>query len=264
MLAKIRNLVARPAKQRTPTLPPGQRVYAVGDIHGRLDLFESLIAAIERDDASRAEAVSDVILLGDLIDRGPASAGVIARARQWSQERRVEFIQGNHEEMLLVAARKLDAFRSFLKYGGRETLFSYGVDPDFAMEASTEDLQLAMLDAIPQDDFDFVDGFEKMLRIGDYLFVHAGVRPDTPLDHQLGHDCRWIREPFLTHDGDFGAVVVHGHTITEQPEIRANRIGIDTGAYVHGTLTAIGLEGENRWFIQARDDGNGISIQVAV
>ncbi|WP_395390771.1 metallophosphoesterase [Novosphingobium sp. BL-8A] len=263
MLAKLRNLVARPARQRTPKLPPGQRVYAVGDIHGRLDLFEGLIAAIERDDASRGDAISDVILLGDLIDRGPASAGVIARARQWSQERRVEFIQGNHEEMLLVAARKLDAFRSFLKYGGRETLFSYGVDPEFAMEASTEELQLAMLEAIPQDDFDFVDGFEKMLRIGDYLFVHAGVRPDTPLEHQLGHDCRWIREPFLTHDGDFGAVVVHGHTITEQPEIRANRIGIDTGAYVHGTLTAIGLEGENRWFIQARDDGDGISIQVA-
>ncbi|TCM19478.1 serine/threonine protein phosphatase 1 [Novosphingobium sp. PhB165] len=263
MFAKIRNLVARPAKQRTPKLPPGQRVYAVGDIHGRLDLFEGLIAAIERDDAARGEAVSDVILLGDLIDRGPASAGVIDRARRWSRERRVEFIQGNHEEMLLVAARKLEAFRSFLKFGGRETIISYGVDPDFVMEAGMEELQLAMLDAIPQDDFDFLDSFEKMVRIGDYLFVHAGVRPDTPLDHQLGHDCRWIREPFLTHDGDFGAVVVHGHTITEAPEIRANRIGIDTGAYIHGTLTAIGLEGENRWFIQARDEGGGISIQIA-
>lgn len=263
MLAKLRKLVARPTRQWTPKLPPGQRVYAVGDIHGRLDLFEGLIAAIERDDAARGDAVSDVVLLGDLIDRGPASAGVIDRARRWSRERRVEFIQGNHEEMLLVAARKLDAFRSFLKYGGRETIISYGVDADYAMTAAPEDLQLAMLDAIPQDDLDFVDGFEKMLRIGDYLFVHAGVRPDTPLDHQLGHDCRWIREPFLTHDGDFGAMVVHGHTITQQPEIRANRIGIDTGAYVNGTLTAIGLEGENRWFIQACETDDGIAIQVA-
>lgn len=263
MLAKLKNLVARPAKQRTPKLPPGQRVYAVGDIHGRLDLFEGLIAAIERDNAGRSEAISDVILLGDLIDRGPSSAGVIDRARRWSQERRVGIIKGNHEEMMLVSARKLDALRSFLRYGGRETIISYGVDPDFVMEASLEDLQQAMLDAIPQQDFDFVDSFEKMVRIGDYLFVHAGVRPDTPLDRQLGHDCRWIREPFLTHDGDFGAVVVHGHTITEQPEIRANRIGIDTGAYVNGTLTAIGLEGESRWFIQAREDGNDISIQIA-
>lgn len=265
MLAKIRNLVARPAKkQRTPKLPPGQRVYAVGDIHGRLDLFESLINAIEHDDAGRTHANSEVILLGDLIDRGPDSAGVIDRARAWSRERRVEFIKGNHEEMMVVAASKLDAFCSFLKFGGRETLVSYGIDPEFVKQADAEQLQQAMLEAIPQDHFDFVDSFEKMVRVGDYVFVHAGIRPDTPLDHQSGRDCRWIREPFLTHPGDFGAMVVHGHTITEEPEVRLNRIGIDTGAYVHGTLTAIGLEGEQRWFIQARDEGQGaINIQIA-
>lgn len=265
MLAKIRNLVARPAKkQRTPKLPPGQRVYAVGDIHGRLDLFESLIEAIERDDAGRARANGDVVLLGDLIDRGPDSAGVLDRARSWAQERRVEFIKGNHEEMMVAAASKLDTFRSFLKFGGRETLMSYGIDPQFILEADAEQLQQAMLEAVPQGDFDFLDGFEKMIRMGDYLFVHAGIRPDTPLDHQSGQDCRWIRDPFLSHPGDFGAMVVHGHTITEEPDVRLNRIGIDTGAYVHGTLTAIGLEGEQRWFIQARDEGQGaINIEIA-
>ncbi|MPS69974.1 metallophosphoesterase [Novosphingobium aerophilum] len=263
MLAKIRNLLSRPAEVRLPHIPPGQRAYAVGDIHGRLDLFEQLIDAIERDNAGRDSSQSIVVLLGDLIDRGPASAGVIARARQWASKRRVEFIQGNHEEMLLVAARKLDAFRSFLKFGGRETILSYGLDPAFVMEAELEDLQRAMIEVIPQDDFDFIDSFQKMVRLGDYLFVHAGIRPDTPLEHQLGHDCRWIREPFLSHNGEFGAFIVHGHTITEEPEMRANRVGIDTGAYVHGRLTAIGLQGSERWFIQACENESGISVQVA-
>ncbi len=263
MLNKIRSMLARPTKLRPPTLPPGQRVYAVGDIHGRLDLFESLIEAIERDDAARGEAHCDVVLLGDLIDRGPASAGVVDRARRWTKERSVEIIQGNHEEMMLLGARKLEAFRSFLRYGGRETIISYGIDPQLAMDSEPEELQRMMLEAIPQDDFDFLEGFRKMVRHGDYLFVHAGIRPETPLDRQLGHDCRWIRDPFLSHDGDFGAFVVHGHTITDEPEVRPNRIGIDTGAFIHGALTAIGLEEDRRWFIQAREDGEGISISIA-
>jgi serine/threonine protein phosphatase 1 len=263
MLAKIRNLLGRAPSARLPELPAGQRVYAIGDIHGRLDLFERLIEAIERDNSQRHSTRSLVILLGDLIDRGPDSAGVLAAARELARRRDVEFIQGNHEEMLLVSRDKLDAFRSFLKFGGRETILSYGLDPDFVRDAELEDLHGAAMDAIPQQDFDFIDGFRKMIRLGDYVFVHAGVRPNTPLENQLGHDCRWIREPFLSHNGEFGGFVVHGHTITEEPAVRTNRIGIDTGAYMHGHLTAIGLEGSERWFIQACEDENGISIKVA-
>lgn len=253
MLSKIRTLLGRRDIRRTPSIPSGQRVYAVGDIHGRGDLFEELIHTIERDDAARGPARTTVVLLGDLIDRGPDSAAVVARARAWAGERAVEFIQGNHEEMLLVSREDIEAFRGFLRFGGMETIVSYGIDLETALSSKIETLQRLMNEAIPQEDFDFLDGFKKMVRVGDYLFVHAGVRPDTPLDHQLGRDCRWIREPFLSHRGDFGAFVVHGHTITPAPDVCANRIGIDTGAFLHGTLTAIGLEGEDRWFLQASD-----------
>ena len=238
-------------------LTSGERVYAIGDIHGRIDLFDSLIEAIERDDASRRAARTTVILLGDLIDRGPDSAAVVARAKEWSKRRRLEFIKGNHEEMLISSMSDLDVLRGFLKYGGRETILSYGIDPIALRDADFDELQQMMADAIPQDDIDFLDGFQKFIQIGDYLFVHAGIRPNTPLQHQLGKDCRWIREPFLSHDGDLGAFVIHGHTITEEPQIRSNRIGIDTGAFLHGTLTAIGVEGTDRWLLQARQDEAG-------
>lgn len=253
MLSKILKLLGRGKASRAPSIPSDERVYAVGDIHGRADLFEDLIALIEQDDAARGKALTTVVLLGDLIDRGPDSARVVDRARRWGQERHVEFIQGNHEEMLLVSREDTDALRSFLKFGGLETIESYGVSSQVAQESEIEDLQRLMNAAIPQEDVDFLDGFKKMVRIGDYAFVHAGVRPDTPLEHQLGRDCRWIREPFLSHRGDFGAFVVHGHTITPEPDVCENRIGIDTGAFVHGTLTAIGLQGTERWFLQAND-----------
>lgn len=253
MLSKIRTLLGRRDVRQTPAIPSGERVYAVGDIHGRADLFEDLIRTIERDDAAREPARTTVVLLGDLIDRGPDSAAVVARARRWAGERAVEFIQGNHEEMLLVSREDIEALRGFIRFGGMETILSYGIDPETAMSSRIEDLQRLMVEAIPPEDFAFLDSFKKLVRIGDYLFVHAGVRPDTPLDHQLGGDCRWIREPFLSHRGDYGAFVVHGHTITPEPDVRTNRIGIDTGAFLHGTLTAIGLQGEERWFLQASD-----------
>lgn len=254
MLAKFRNLLARSSATKPRSVPDGERVYAIGDIHGRIDLFENLIRLIEDDDAARGPARTTVVLLGDLIDRGPDSAAVVARARDWGQAREIEYIQGNHEEMLLSSRRKIDALRGFLQFGGRETIQSYGVDAETIFTADFEELQALMNAAIPQDDVDFLQSFKKMVKIGDYLFVHAGIHPDTPIEDQLGRDCRWIREPFLSYKGDFGVCVVHGHTITEQPEVRHNRIGIDTGSFVYGTLTAIGLEGTDRWFLQARDD----------
>lgn len=262
MLATIRNLLGRSTTANPPAIPAGQRVYAVGDIHGRLDLFDSLIELIEADDAGLTEARTTVILLGDLIDRGHDSAGVVARAREWASRRQVEFLMGNHEEMLLVSRKDAEALGGFLKYGGIETIQSYGVPLDTILNASPSELQRIMQSAIPQQDVAFLEAFKPMIEIGDYLFVHAGIRPEIALERQSAQDCRWIREPFLSHKGDFGAFVIHGHTITIEPDICSNRIGIDTGAYMHGTLTAIGLQGTERWFLQA-PEAAGLSTTAA-
>lgn len=256
MLGILKDLFARPKQKMQPCAPAGERIYAIGDIHGRLDLFERLVAQIERDDHTRGHARTTLVLLGDLIDRGPESAGVIALARKLTQNRAVEILQGNHEEMLLSSQTDVNAMLSFLRFGGLETIASYGASVESLADMSSEEVQTLMNSIIPAADFEFVAGFKKLVRIGDYVFVHAGLRPETPIDMQLGRDCRWIREPFLSHDGDFGAFVIHGHTITPEPDRRQNRIGIDTGAYMHGTLTAIGLQGTDQWFVQVQEDAS--------
>lgn len=267
MKSLLRKLSGKPARQTRPapaaSTPPGTRVYAVGDIHGRLDLFEELIRSIEADDARRKAARTTVVLLGDLIDRGPDSAGVVARARDWAQQRTIKLIMGNHEEMFLDSFSKQGILRNFMRFGGQVTMLSYGVPQRVLAESDSETLQRLMAEAVPQEDRDFLAGFEKMVRIGDYIFVHAGLRPDMPLERQTGQDCRWIREPFLSHGGDFGGVVVHGHTVTEAPELMHNRIGIDTGAFMSGKLTAIGLEGTERWLMQACEQGDGAITSFA-
>lgn len=253
MLNSLRNLFrAQPERPAPAAVPEGERVYAIGDIHGRLDLFLELVRAIEADDAGRAPANTTFILLGDLIDRGPDSAGVVSAARDWSQRRNVRIIGGNHEEMLLQALEKEEVLRSFLRHGGRETVLSYPVTPDDYAAAGWDELRALMAAAIPEDHLTFIRGFEQTIQIGDYLFVHAGIMPEVPLEAQRPGDFRWIREPFLSHGGDHGFVVVHGHTITEDIVLRDNRIGIDTGAFFSGRLTALGLEGTDRWLLETR------------
>lgn len=260
MFNRLRNLFGPDTRGPAPAVPDGRRVYAVGDVHGRLDLFEAMIAAIEADDAARGpSATSEVILLGDLIDRGPDSAGVVAAARDWKGRRNVRILLGNHEEMLLKAFDSEQVLRNFLRWGGRETVLSYVADPGEYHRADLAGTRALMNASIPQEDLTFISSFEDSIAIGDYLFVHAGVDPNVPLDEQEVSDLRWIREPFLSHAGDFGAVVVHGHTITDDPHVRSNRIGIDTGAFNSGRLTALGLEGSTRWLIQAQDSDGTIT-----
>lgn len=260
MLPLFRQLFRTRTKRPAPSLPEGQRVYAIGDIHGRLDLFTALIDAIEADDAQSAPAETTVILLGDLIDRGPDSAGVIAAARAWQARRAVRCIAGNHEEMFLAAFDKADVLRHLLRFGGRETLLSYPITPDEYTAATIEETQALMRRAIPEDDIAFLRAMEDTIAIGDYLFVHAGVQPGTALDAQKTHDLRWIREPFLSARDDHGAVVVHGHTIAQEPALLPNRIGIDTGGYLHGVLTALRLEGTAQGLIQARDVDGAVAV----
>jgi serine/threonine protein phosphatase 1 len=260
MLSKFRNLFGATESAPPPAVPAGSRAYALGDIHGRADLFAALIEAIDADNAERGPAETTVVLLGDLVDRGPDSAGVIALARDWHSRRPVRALMGNHEEMFLDAFDSEEVLRHFLRYGGRETVLSYPIDPATYTAASLAETQALMRRAVPAEDIAYLRAMEDMVTIGDYLFVHAGIRPGVALDQQRTSDLRWIREPFTTATESFGPVVIYGHTIYATPEIGFNRIGIDTGAYQSGRLTAIGLEGTNRWLIEARETGGTIHV----
>lgn len=259
MFQALRQIFARGNDVPTAAVPAGERVYAVGDIHGRLDLFAALVEAIESDDAAAGPAATTVILLGDLVDRGPDSAGVIDLARGWQRRRAVRILAGNHEEMFLRSFGDIETFRHFLRHGGRETVLSYGVDRAHFLTATLEEAQDMMRAAVPQDEIDYLTAFEDMVAIGDYLFVHAGIDPRVPIDQQKRRDLRWIREPFLSHAEPHGPVVVHGHTISEAAEDCGNRIGIDTGAFMTGRLTALVLEGTGRRYIEAVEAGGRVT-----
>ena len=243
-------------RSTTPSfaLPPGERVYAIGDVHGCLSLVDTLLAAIDVDRAARVPANTTLIFLGDLIDRGPESAAVLERLRQFDQpDVRLRILKGNHEEIFLKALAGDDkSLRLFCRIGGRETIESYGMSEEEYNRLDYAELLAAMQRLVPAAHREFVEGFEDMIAIGDYLFVHAGVRPEVALADQRPADLRWIRDPFLDHPRPLEKMIVHGHTVTDAPEMRAHRIGIDTGAYQSGVLTAIGLEEGERWLLDTR------------
>lgn len=250
----------KPALPRA-AVPPGERFYVIGDVHGRRDLFEALVEAVDADDRVAGAAQTTVVLLGDLVDRGPDSAGVVDLAMQWRSRRRVELLAGNHEEMFLDAFEDEGVLRHFLRHGGRRTVLSYGVPPEQYEKASLAELQAIMARAVPHAHRGFLAAARDHLIAGDYLFVHAGITPGVPLEEQKPHHLRWIREPFLDHDAPHEFFVVHGHTITEDIDTRSNRLGIDTGAYRTGRLTALVLEGESRRLLQAVETDEGIVIE---
>ena len=261
MLNAIRNLFRPRPRAPLPAVPPGTRYYVIGDIHGRMDLYAAMIGAIEEDDASRPEADSHVILLGDLVDRGPDSAGVISRTRSWQSERSVRVLAGNHEEMFLNAFKKPEVLRHFLKHGGRETVMSYGLSRKQFNAMNLDELFALMPQLIPQADVEYMRDFEEMIIAGDYLFVHAGIDPAVPLDQQKRADMLWIRDRFLDHEGALEKVVVHGHTIFDKVMDCGNRIGIDTGAFRSGVLTALVLEDDQKRVLQAsQTDGGPIEV----
>lgn len=231
--------------------PPHRRAYAIGDVHGRLDLLRQLIADIEADNASRPPARTYLVFLGDLVDRGPASKGVL----DYLIEKRFDFatpifLKGNHEEFFQrVLEGDETGVLDWLTYGGFECAESYGVSRGSTLNSTAAAIVKRLQEAVPDAHRDFLDRMADTFRFGDYLFVHAGIRPGVAIDQQSPEDLRWIREEFLDHGSSFGKTVVHGHTVTEKVEVKANRIGIDTGAYQSGRLTALGLEGEEQWFL---------------
>lgn len=249
MLAKF--LKSRRSPVARPAIPAGRRVYAIGDVHGCADELDRLLAMIDADDAGRGATRTTLIFIGDLVDRGPASAQVVERCRLLTNGRDVRFLAGNHEEIL---ARALDgdakALRLFCRIGGRETALSYGISASEYEGLDYEQLAAALDRQVPEAHRSFLDRLENMIEVGDYVFVHAGVHPGVPLDEQSPTDLRWIRSPFLEHGRPLAKMVVHGHTIADDLDVQPHRIGIDTGAYDTGRLTAIGLEGDEMWSLQ--------------
>jgi serine/threonine protein phosphatase 1 len=244
-------LPSRPLE--TARLPEGERVYAIGDIHGRSDLLHALLLQIEADNEQRGPAHTQIIFLGDLVDRGPDSSGVIETAMALrAAGRKVRFLLGNHEEVFLKACRTRDpkTLRFFLRIGGDATLQSYPITRAEYVTLDIDALAERLTTLVPEAHLAFLESFEDRIVIGDYAFVHAGIRPGVPISDQKRSDLRWIREEFTEHRGDLEKVVVFGHTIYEEVEERGSRIGIDTGAYASGKLTALGLEGGERWYLQ--------------
>jgi len=243
-----------PRREQGPAGARGYRGYAVGDIHGRVDLLEHLLAKIHADLQRRPARKTLLVFVGDLIDRGPSSAQVIERLRCYRRDAvQPVFLLGNHEEVLLrVIAGDSTVVQSWLQFGGLECLQSYGVKLAQIRRRSAEEVVEIDRAAVPREHVEFLESFGDSCRFGDYLFVHAGIRPGIEVDQQSQSDLRWIRDPFLYDETDHGFVVVHGHTITDEVEERSNRIGIDTGAYRSGVLTALAIEGTERWLVDTR------------
>ena len=240
-------------------IPPGQRVYAVGDVHGRFDLLQRLLRQIEADDRARGPADTHVIMLGDLIDRGPQSREIVDLfVRHMPAFARFHFVMGNHEEMLLklIDDPDLDTMLHYLRYGGRELFESYGA-PRTVLDAPDQFTPDTLPSYVPGPHRAFLAAMHDGIQFGDYFFTHAGIRPGVPIAAQERQDLRWIRAPFLESSEHHGVVVVHGHTVVDAAELLPNRIGIDTGAYMTGLLTALGLEGTEQWLLQTRG-GSGI------
>jgi len=235
----------------------GRRVYAVGDVHGHTDALAPLLRLLKEDVAASPPAQQPLLVfLGDYVDRGPDSRGAIDMilALEANGPFEVVCLKGNHEDALLRMLADADFAGNWIENWGRTTLQSYGVrGAAFGRELDeTPRIQAELLDALPPSHRAFLARCVMSLTVGDYLFVHAGVRPGVPLVEQSDRDLMWVRYDFLESEENFGKVVVHGHTPAERPQIRANRIGIDTGVYMTGVLTAVRLDGTDQRIIQAR------------
>jgi serine/threonine protein phosphatase 1 len=240
---------ARKEKLR-PRVPEGVRIYAIGDIHGRADLLERMLNRIDADLASNPVRLGIQVFLGDYIDRGPASREVLDRLVARNGSCRSVFLKGNHESYLTGFLTNPPILEDWQRYGGLETLMSYGITPSINANAATQAQLAAALDqALPESHRRFIGKLKSSFTCGDYFFAHAGVRPGVPLAKQREEDLLWIRQDFLLYEEDFSKIVVHGHTPVPQPDVRPNRINIDTGAFATGQLTCLILEDDKVDFI---------------
>ncbi len=250
-------VAGRPLDRTPARVPDDTVVYAIGDVHGRSDLLDALHAAIVADAAKRTAARRVLVWLGDYVDRGPDSCGVIERLLAPPAGFETIALLGNHERFLLDFLEDASIGPHWMMNGGAETLASYDIavmDGCYFRADRWQALSRALRDALPPAHRRLFDRLRPSHREGDYLFVHAGIRPGTPLDEQAIDDLLWIRGEFLFSEADHGAIVVHGHTISDEPQIRPNRIGIDTGSFFSDHLTALVLEEDRRFMLQTYRD----------
>lgn len=234
-----------------PALPPDLRIYAIGDIHGRLDLLKSLREKILKD-AESTDSKVQFILLGDYVDRGLYSREVIDYLITWKAENNPPiFLLGNHELVMRSILNRKDEslLNDWLQFGGGETLMSYGLKPS-DMNGNRAALIKIFAKRTPSSHREFLNNLQLSASFGDYFFCHAGVEPGVSLDEQKEEVLVWIRRGFIDNRTKHAKIIVHGHSISPKAEFRINRIGIDTGAYATGKLTALGLEGQKQWLIQ--------------
>ncbi len=242
---KMRGRASSPVPASTAA-PDGMRLYAIGDIHGRADLLDDLARQIENDVKSAPKNIM-AVFLGDYIDRGPQSAAVLDRLCRGAFPTPFVALRGNHEQTMLDAFDNDSVFEPWRQFGGLETLVSYRVDVSQLMRGQGhEAARLQMAEKTPAAHREFLNSMPLTHELGDYFFCHAGVRPGVPLARQSAADLLWIRDEFLASPAFHGKVVVHGHTPVSAPDIRPNRINIDTGAYATGVLSCLVLEGTTR------------------
>ena len=241
----LRFLRPRSTKKQ-PRLPDGIRVYAVGDIHGRADLLKQMFAVIDADLARSPVNRAIEVYLGDYIDRGPHSGDTLDLLIERSHVREAVFLKGNHEAYLLEVLRDPTKLEDWRQFGGLQTLISYGIQPSLNPDAAEQIKLIEMLNnAIAARHLEFLRSLTPSFVCGDFFFVHAGVRPGIPLKEQQESDLLWIRDDFLDSKETFGKFIVHGHTPVREPDIRPNRINIDTGAYATGNLTLLRIQGSS-------------------
>lgn len=237
---------------KTARVPDGRRVYAIGDIHGRADLLTALYEMIRQDDAAADDGKTVVVVhLGDYVDRGQQSREVIEMLMAPAEGIESVCLKGNHEDLMLSFLDGEETGRMWLHNGGNATLASYGVPMiDYAGDDMPAQARQALAENLPADHNAFLRGLKLMHLEGDYLFVHAGVRPGVDLARQDDGDLMWIRDEFLNATEDYGKIIVHGHSIRPEVELMPNRIGIDTGAYRSGRLSCLVLDGTSRRLLQ--------------
>jgi serine/threonine protein phosphatase 1 len=230
---------------RRASLPSGTRVYAIGDIHGRLDLLKTLLSLCAADIGQYPVQRPIFVFLGDYIDRGRWSRETIDRLIDHAITYESVFLKGNHELIAISCLTDRSKIDHWLRLGGRETLASYGVDHRLIADRNKiAEMQIAFHDALPRSHIKFLRDLRRSFTCGDFYFAHAGVRPGVELSKQKEEDLFWIRSIFLDSAHDFGKIIVHGHTPTEQVEFRSNRINLDTGAFATGLLSCLVIEGE--------------------
>jgi len=229
------------------------RLYVIGDIHGRSDLLDRMIAAISADLAANPVEECLTVTLGDYIDRGPDSRGVLDRLTANPFPTRFIALKGNHELMFERFLRDPSVADQWRQFGGLETLISYGIPVDSVMRGKGyQQAAEALGTAVPRSHLEFIGALRTSLSVGRYFLCHAGIRPGVALERQSVDDLLWIRGSFLNSRADFGKIVVHGHTPAEEPEVLANRINIDTGAYMTNRLTCVVLGKSRTRFLSAK------------